>query len=90
MGCFINGLYARQSSEAAMIGYVQTDTLEHWQIDLQKRVQDKAQQLKLEGIDVSMSFESALPLEWSSAHGRHGNSSIILFHLLLDCRKAAV
>ncbi len=73
-----------------MIGYVQTDTLEQWQIDLQRRVQDEAQQLKLESTDANLSFESALPLEWSSTHGRHGNSSIRLFHLLLDCRKAVV
>jgi hypothetical protein len=90
MGRFIRGLYARQSAEAAMVGYVQTDTMEQWQVELQKRIQDKAHALKLESTDVHPSFESAFPLEWSSTHGRDGNSSIMLFHLLLDCRQTAV
>jgi hypothetical protein len=90
MGRFISGLYACQSDEAAMIGYVQTDTLEQWQSDLRRRVQDEAEQLNLEGTNANLSFESALPLEWSSTHGRDGNSPIMLFHLLLDCRQAAV
>jgi len=90
MGCFISGLYAHHSAEAAMIGYVQTDTLEEWQCDLRRRVQDEAQKLNLESADANSSFESAFPLEWSSTHGRNGNASIRLFHLLLDCRKAAV
>jgi hypothetical protein len=90
MGCFIVGFYARQYAEAAMIGYVQTDTLEQWQSELQGRVQDEAQQLKLERTDANVSFESAFPLEWSSTHSRQDNSPIRLFHLLLDCRKATV
>lgn len=90
MGCFISGLYARQSAEAAMMGYVQTDKVEQWQSDLLRRVQDEARQLKLERNDTNLSFKSTLALEWSSTHGRQGNSSIRLFHLLLDCRKATV
>jgi hypothetical protein len=90
MGRFISGLYARHSAEAAMIGYVQTDTLEQWQTDLQGRVQDEAQQLNLESADAKSSFEFAFPLEWSSTHGRDGTAPIRLFHLLLDCRRAEV
>lgn len=87
MGCFINGRYARHCREAAMVGYVQTDTLEQWQGDLQKRVQDESQQLRLEGTEANLKFDYALPLEWSSTHSREGSSSVRLFHLLLDCRK---
>src|SRR5438270_7791437 len=47
MGCFISGRYASKCREAGMIGYVQSDTLEQWQNDLQKRVQNKAKQMKL-------------------------------------------
>jgi hypothetical protein len=89
MGCFISGIYARQYGEAAMVGYVQTGTLEQWQRGLQKRVQDEGRQLKLESTDANLSFESAFPLEWSSTHTRQGDPSVTLFHLLLDCRKAA-
>lgn len=88
MGCFISGRYASRCHEAGMIGYVQTDTLERWHSDIQRRVQDEAQQLKLERTDVNLRFESAFPLEWSSVHGRDNNSSVRLFHVLLDCRKA--
>jgi hypothetical protein len=35
MGCFINGRYASQWNEAAMIGYVQSDSLEYWHEALQ-------------------------------------------------------
>jgi hypothetical protein len=90
MGCFISGRYASQCHEAAMIGYVQTDSLERWHDDIQKHVQDKAQQLKVESTDVNLSFESAFPLEWSSTHSRDGSLSVRLFHVLLDCRKAEV
>lgn len=90
MGCFISGRYASHCREAAMVGYVQTDTLDQWQDDLQKRVKDEAQQLKLEETGVSLKFDSAFPLEWSSTHGRDSGSSVTLFHLLLDCRKAEV
>jgi hypothetical protein len=90
MCCFITGLYARQYDEAAMIGYVQTGTLEQWQCGLKKRVQDEAHQLNLESTDADLRFESAFPLEWSSTHGRQAKSSVRLFHVLLDCRKAVV
>ena len=88
MGCFISERYASQYGEAAMIGYVQTDTLERWKGDLEKRIQDEAQQLKLESSDANSSFEDAFPLEWSSTHNRNCRPPIKLFHLLLDCRKA--
>jgi hypothetical protein len=88
MGCFVSGMYAHQYGEAAMVGYVQTETLEHWQRSLQKRVQDERRQLRLESTDVDPSFEFSLPLEWSSTHSRQSSPSIRLFHLLLDCRKA--
>ena len=87
MVCFVSGRYASQYGEAAMVGYVQTDTLKRWRDELRKRIQDKAQQLKLETYDADSTFESAFPLEWSSTHGREDKPPIKLFHLLLDCRK---
>lgn len=89
MGSFISGRYASEYGEAAMIGYVQTDTLEHWQADIKKRVQDQASQLKLESFEANSNFESAFPLEWSSTHKRDGKPPIKLLHMLMDCRKAA-
>jgi hypothetical protein len=89
MGCFISGRYASEYREAAMIGYVQTDTLEYWQADLKKRIQDEAGQLKLESSEANSKFGSAFPLEWSSTHKRAGKPPIKVLHVLLDCRKAA-
>jgi hypothetical protein len=89
MGCFISGRYASRYTEAAMVGYVQTDTLVYWNCDLQKRVKDEAKQLKLVSSIANANFESAFPLEWSSTHSRDSKPPIELFHLLLDCRKSA-
>src|ERR1035438_671029 len=63
MGCFISGRYASLYAEAAMIGYVQTDTKERWHGELQQRVQNEAAQLKLESTELSVTFASAFPLE---------------------------
>jgi hypothetical protein len=87
MGCFISGRYAGNYGEAAMIGYVQTDTLECWHKELQERVQNEAKELKLKSKEASVKFDSAFPLEWASTHCRDGLGSVRLFHLLLDCRK---
>jgi hypothetical protein len=87
MGRFISGRYAGNYSEAAMIGYVQTDTLECWHKELQDRVQNEAKELKLERIEAPVKFESSFPLEWASSHCRDGRGPVKLFHLLLDCRK---
>ncbi|HUV63447.1 MAG TPA: hypothetical protein VMW24_06080 [Sedimentisphaerales bacterium] len=88
MGCFISGRYASSYAEAAMIGYVQTDTLERWCAELQQRVRNEAVELKLESTDSSVTFASAFPLEWASTHRRAGLGPIKLFHIVLDCRSS--
>jgi hypothetical protein len=87
MGCFISGRYASRYTEAAMLGYVQTDTAERWQQELLQRVREEADKLKFESADTEVKFESAFPLEWCSIHRRDGHAPIKLFHLLVDCRK---
>jgi hypothetical protein len=87
MGCFISGRYASLYAEAAMIGYVQTDTMERWHGELQQRLSDERNELKLEITEPCTGFESAFPLEWTSTHRRNGNGLLKLFHILLDCRK---
>jgi hypothetical protein len=88
MGCFISGRYASSYAEAAMVGYVQTDTLGRWHGELQKRVQKEAVELSLEGTETSVKFASAFPLEWASTHRREKHGPIRLFHIILDCQKA--
>lgn len=88
MGCFISGRYASSYAEAAMLGYVQTDTLERWHGELQERVQQEGVELNLEGTEAAINFASAFPLEWASMHRRSGHVSMRLFHIILDCRKS--
>lgn len=87
MGCFISGRYASSYVEAAMIGYVQTDTPGRWHSELQERVQKEAVDLNLEGTEIFVKFTSAFPLEWASTHRREKYGPIRLFHIILDCRK---
>lgn len=87
MGCFISGRYASSYGEVGMIGYVQTDTLERWNGELQERIQKEASDLKLESMEASAKFASAFPLEWASIHRREGIVPVKLFHILLDCRR---
>lgn len=87
MGCFISGRYAKGYTEAAMIGYVQTDTLQSWNEELRKRVQDEMVELELDSTEAVVRFGSSFPLEWTSTHRRGGLVPVKLFHILLDCRK---
>jgi hypothetical protein len=87
MGCFTSGRYASQCHEAAMIGYVQSDTLEHWQTTLRSKIEANRFELKVDSIDKRVSFGDSFPLEWSSSHRREAMVTVRLFHILLDCRK---
>ncbi|NOT62188.1 MAG: hypothetical protein HOP19_18410 [Acidobacteria bacterium] len=88
MGCFIGGRYASEYTEAAMIGYVQSDTLEYWQATLQEQIEANAQSLELDHIEKQAPFPDLFPLEWSSSHRRKEAAPVKLFHILLDCRKS--
>ena len=90
MGCFISKRYASHCHEVAMIGYVQSGTLEHWQTTLRNNIKAEWAKLKTDQIDESVSFQDSFPLEWSSSHRREGVAAIKLFHILLDCRKREI
>ncbi len=87
MGCFISGRYANRYREVAMIGYVQSDTLDHWHGTLQSKIETDQRQLKVESIEKRVFFSDSFPLEWASVHRRKGSMSVRVFHILLDCRK---
>lgn len=86
MGCFISGRYARTYAEAAMIGYIQTDTADIWDTELRTRIQAESHALKLERCETAVNFSHAFPLEWASIHSRENLEEVRLFHILLDCR----
>ncbi|MFY9610511.1 MAG: hypothetical protein WAU45_18115 [Blastocatellia bacterium] len=87
MGCFISGRYASHCHEAAMIGYVQSDTPESWQATLQSNIEQQRDDLQLDRIIESVNFEESFPLEWISCHQRSSLAALSLFHIVLDCRR---
>lgn len=87
MGCFISERYASKWQEAGMIGYVQSDTLDFWQVTLQEKVEADSQNLEVAQIEKQVSFSQAFPLEWTSTHRRKQTTPIRLFHILLACHK---
>ena len=86
MGCFISGRYAPRYDEAAMLGYIQSDSLTHWKDQVKKAIDENAEQLYLESPQYDKTVIDAFPLEWVSEHKRVNlGRSITICHILLDC-----
>ncbi len=86
MGCFTGGIYAEGYHEAAMLGYVQSDTLTEWKKRVKKSITDNAVSLYLQSKQYDEVVISEIPLEWVSEHERkNGKGSIRIYHVLLDC-----
>jgi len=86
MGCFISGLYAAEYDEAAMLGYVQSDSLSHWQNLIKKAIESNVKLLCLRPPQVDETVDGIFPLEWVSEHDRYSQGRPIrLYHILLDC-----
>ncbi len=47
LGCFLDGRYARNASEAGMLGYVQSHTQEYWQDKIKQRFDDNDENLNV-------------------------------------------
>ena len=86
MGCFISGLYALRYNEAAMLGYIQSDSSVHWKVQVKKAINDNAKQLYLKSPQKDETVIDDFPLEWISEHERQSvGRSIRIYHILLDC-----
>jgi hypothetical protein len=86
MGCFISGLYASRYLEAAMLGYVQSDSLVHWKDVIKKAIDKRGSSLRLVSPQRDVIVIDAFPLEWCSEHQRDKvGHPITIYHLLLDC-----
>lgn len=86
MGCFLSGRYASRYQEAAMIGYVQSDTLGHWRGKIFSEIDRLASSLLLRSLPRDEIVIDELPIEWVSEHDRENISSpIAIYHILLDC-----
>jgi hypothetical protein len=86
IGCFVTGLYAARYDEAAMLGYIQSDSLAHWQNEVKSAIDNDGSELRLKSPQRDVRIIEALPLEWVSEHERDGVARpIIIYHILLDC-----
>jgi hypothetical protein len=86
LGCFIKGKYAARYDEAAMLGYIQSDSPTLWQTKIQEKIKNESK-LNLISFQQEVEIINDLPDEWMSIHRREEiKRSISIFHILLDFR----
>ncbi len=86
VGRFVSGQYALRYDEAAMLGYVQSDSLVNWQEIIKNMIAQNAKQLCLKSSQKDDKVIDDLPLEWVSQHERpRVGRPICIYHILLDC-----
>jgi len=87
MGCFTEGIYASGYDEAAMLGYVQSNTLFEWKERVKKSIMANEASLYLKLPQYDEVVIAEFPLEWVSEHERkYGKGRVIrIYHVLLDC-----
>lgn len=87
MRCFTEGIYAEGYDEAAMLGYVQSDTLNKWKDGVMKSITRNASNLYLQSAQYDEIVIPDFPLEWISEHARVDaiGKLIKIYHVLLDC-----
>jgi len=87
MGCFINGEYAPDYDEAAMLGYIEIESSEYWRDFLKKEIDVIHTELFLLPPQRDINVIPNLDAEWKSGHDRNGiGRPIDILHILLDCR----
>jgi hypothetical protein len=91
MGCFTEGIYASGYDEAAMLGYVQSNTLSHWQERIKTSIMKNKANLYLTSPQYDEIVIADFALEWVSEHERKNDidNSIKVYHVLLDCSPPA-
>ena len=86
IGRFLDGAYAARYGEAAMLGYVQSDSLGYWQKALKKAIEQGTRFLFLRCLQHDKNIIDDFPLEWVSEHNRPAlGRPIDIYHILLDC-----
>lgn len=85
LGCFLDGRYAERYSEAAMLGYIQSDSLLYWKEKIMKEMDKQSEKLSLKSTPCDCKVIDAFPHEWESVHHRKdSNFPISIRHILLD------
>lgn len=83
---FIRGIYAPQSSEVAMIAYIQSDSPGYWQKKLLQEFKGRSKKsLKLKKMLTKKEVIPSLPYEWVSEHKRVRKAAITVYHIFLVC-----
>lgn len=84
--CFVKGIYASQYPEAAMVGYVQSDTTSYWESELKRKFHgDLNNDLRIIQRLQKVQILSSMPDVWVSEHERITGSSIAVYHIFLNC-----
>jgi hypothetical protein len=87
LGCFLRGMYASESHEAGMLGYVQSDDLNAWTSKVQSAIDQDFQngnKMLLLSPQQTITIIDAFPHEWMSKHTRQTSENIVIHHILLD------
>jgi hypothetical protein len=84
--CYVSGVYASQYPEAAMIGYIQSDTPTYWEKELKRNLDnDSSNSLCIKQTLQKVQILASLSNEWVSEHERQGRNSITVYHIFLNC-----
>ncbi|MEA5472213.1 hypothetical protein [Spirulina sp. 06S082] len=84
--CFINGIYASEFPEAAMIAYIQSDDCDRWEKELKGKFdKDSENILKIKQKLQRVIVIEDIPDEWLSEHERATGKPILIYHIFLDC-----
>lgn len=83
--CFIKGDYAQKEPEAAMLGYLQTNDDAYWLGELKRKLTEDKDQLRLKR-DLEPSLTPVFACEHTSSHSRSSGATILIHHILVDCK----
>lgn len=84
--CFVKEVYGSQYPEAAMVGYVQSDATGYWETELKRSFDDDLNNnLRITQILKKAQFLSSMPDVWVSEHERITGSSMVVYHIFLNC-----
>jgi len=88
--CFVKGVYASQYPEAAMVGYVQSDTASYWESELKRSFDgDPNNDLRIIQLLQKVQVLSSMLNVWVSEHERVTGSSIATYHIFLNCSESS-
>ena len=82
--CFVQGVYASEHPEAAMIGYLQSDDAIYWETELNRSFKDSSD-LCIKQLLQKAQVLFSMPDVWTSEHEREDNDPIVIYHIFLDC-----